>query len=210
MRRTIAAGLRSGAHYLMVNLLKNYWRRWNVRRHRGGDPRAMERLYLLEDPWGLKSAEESFRFAETVRIIRDRIGNHFGTILEIGCGEGLQTKHFAPLADSIVGIDPSVHAVNRARGLGIKNAVFETGDLVSFRRSEGGRFDLVTACEVIYYLDDVETVYKRLNEMGSTCLVTYYRGVCERFDPFFKMKAAESETVRGRLQEWRVVWWRNP
>jgi SAM-dependent methyltransferase len=169
----------------------------------------MERLYLVEDPWGLNSAEERFRYAETAGFIRDQIGDRLGSILEIGCGEGLQTMHFAPLADRIVGIDPSLRAVRRARDRGIANASFEVGDLISSARTLNTRFDLVTACEVIYYMEDPEQACQYLNSLGKNCLVTYYLGVSEEFDRFFGNKKVKTETIRGSSQGWRVVWWQN-
>jgi SAM-dependent methyltransferase len=191
-----------------VNFIKKYWLRWNIQRHRGGDSRALDRLYALEDPWSLNTSVENVRFTETVRIIRDRIGKHFGSILEIGCGEGLQTKCLAALADRIVGIDPSTQAIKRASDRGIKNAVFEKGELINYQKPKEDRFDLVTACEVIYYLKNTEQAYQILSAMGKVCLVTYYEGAAEPLDSFFGTKGVESETIRGPSQTWRIVWWR--
>src|SRR3989442_15700665 len=98
-----------------MNFLKRHWLSWQLRRSHKGDARAMARLYCLPAPWGLNVPEEHFRFRETARLVREKIGGHFGSILEIGCGEGLQTQYLAPLADRIVGIDPSSHAIKRAR-----------------------------------------------------------------------------------------------
>jgi 2-polyprenyl-3-methyl-5-hydroxy-6-metoxy-1,4-benzoquinol methylase len=145
-------------------------------------------------------------------MIRDRIGAHFGSILEIGCGEGLQTKYLAPLAGRIVGIDPSQHATKRAETLNISNATFEVGDLLNFPSiAKGQIFDLVTACEVIYYLEDnqLEQAFENLNRLGRMCVVTYYQGKYARLDPFFRTKPVKFEALQTQSGEWRFIWWQS-
>jgi SAM-dependent methyltransferase len=191
----------------MFNLLKKRWLSWNLRRFKNGDPTAMNRLYRTKDPWGLSSQTEQFRFEETARIIRESIGNHFASVLEIGCGEGLQTKSLSLLSDRITGIDQSSHAIDRTRTLGISNATFTVGDLTSFRSKDP--FTLVTACELMYYFEDedFEEVYQSLSRLGESVMVTYYRGSYDRLDRFFSDKPVKFETIRGISSEWRVVWW---
>jgi 2-polyprenyl-3-methyl-5-hydroxy-6-metoxy-1,4-benzoquinol methylase len=193
----------------VVSYLKRHWLKWQLRRAHDGDASAMKRIYRLEDPWNLNVPEEHARFSETARLIRDRIGARFGSILEVGCGEGLQTEYLASLADRVVGIDPSPLAIQRACGRRIKNARFEFGELTSYVVRPVEPFDLVTACEMLYYLPDLEHAYQRLNALGKTCIATYYPGVYERLDAFFQSKDVEFATIHGRSSEWRVVWWSN-
>jgi trans-aconitate methyltransferase len=120
----------------------------------------------------------------------------------------LQTKYLAGLADTVVAIDPSFHAINRARARQIANATFDCADLMTYQC--GDRFALVTACEVIYYFDDLERVYQTLSRLARSSVVTYYSGVYDRLDRFFRTKVVESETIATASSEWRVVWWRNP
>lgn len=195
-----------------MNFLKKRWLKWQLKRLHKGDSQAMARVYRVRDPWGLDVPSEHLRFKETSRMIRDRIGDRLGSILEIGSAEGLQTQYLAPLADRIVGIDPSQHAVKRARSLNINNATFEVGDLLNFRAVAHNRpFDLVTACEVIYYLEDsqLERAFQNLNSLGRMCVVTYYQGMYARLDPFFKNKPVKSEPLRTELGEWRFIWWQS-
>jgi 2-polyprenyl-3-methyl-5-hydroxy-6-metoxy-1,4-benzoquinol methylase len=195
-----------------MDFLKKRWLKWQLKRLHKGDSQAMARVYRVRDPWGLDVPSEHLRFKETTRMIRDRMGDRLGSILEIGSGEGLQTQYLAPLAERIVGIDPSQHAVKRARSLNINNATFEVGDLLNFHAVEhNGPFDLVTACEVIYYLEDnqLERAFQNLNSLGRTCVVTYYQGMYARLDPFFKNKPVKLEQLRTELGEWRFVWWQS-
>jgi SAM-dependent methyltransferase len=195
-----------------MDFLKKRWLKWQLKRLHKGDAQAMARVYRVRDPWGLDVPSEHLRFKETSRMIRDRMGDRLGSILEIGSGEGLQTQYFAPLTERIVGIDPSLHAVKRARSLNIKNAAFEVGDLLNFHAVEhNGPFDLVTACEVIYYLEDseLERAFQNLNSLGRMCVVTYYQGMYARLDPFFKTKPVKSEPLHTEMGEWRFIWWQS-
>ena len=195
-----------------MEFLKKRWLKWQLKRLHKGDSQAMARVYRVRDPWGLDVPSEHLRFKETSRMIQERLGCRLGSILEIGSGEGLQTQYLAPLAERIVGIDPSQHAVKRARSLNIKSASFEVGDLLNFSAvSHDGPFDLVTACEVIYYLEDcdLERAFQNLNSLGRTCVVTYYQGMYARLDPFFKDKPVKAEPLRTELGEWKFIWWRS-
>jgi SAM-dependent methyltransferase len=192
-----------------MKLLFTLWRRWNLRKVYRGDIAAMNRLYRFEDPWGLRSAGERFRFQETVRLIQANIGSHFRNILEIGCGEGLQTETLAPLAGEIVGVDASSRAVARARLRNVGNASFAVSDLMEAKRHFESRFQLVTACEILYYIEDLHRAFESLNSLGENCLVTYYQGAFQRLDPFFaREKDVKLETIQGADCLWRFVYWR--
>lgn len=191
----------------IVGYVKNYWRRWNVGKAAAGDVNALNQLYRFEDPWGLDVPEEHFRFQETARIIQASIGRNLGSVLEVGCGEGLQTQYLAAMAKRIVGLDPSRRAIKRARARKIPNASFLVGDLLSAEGQFQERFDLITACEVLYYCSDCEIALEKLNKLSRACLVTYYRGAYERMDKFFCREGMRSETIRIASYEWKVVYW---
>jgi 2-polyprenyl-3-methyl-5-hydroxy-6-metoxy-1,4-benzoquinol methylase len=191
-----------------LNTIAKYWKRWNLRKAYAGDTAAMNRLYFLNDPWKLDSSNEIVRFQGTLNVIWKEIGEHFRSILEVGCGEGLQTRYLASLADEIIGVDPSFIAIKRARAKQIANASFQIGDLSSYQMPSKDRFDLVTTCEVLYYVNDLEYAFDKLNTLARNCLVTYYQGAFERLDAFFASKNVNEETIRGPVCSWRVVYWR--
>jgi 2-polyprenyl-3-methyl-5-hydroxy-6-metoxy-1,4-benzoquinol methylase len=191
-----------------MNLLRKYWLRWNVRRHSSGDNSAIKRLYLVEDPWGLKNEQEQTRFVETNRLIAREAQEKVNSLLEIGCGEGAQSVHLSILARQLTGIDPSPLAIERAKRKELRNATFHVGDLVTFKPASPERFDVVTACEMIYYHPDCEASYSALSGLGQLCIVTYFEGKATRLDPFFRSKRTGMETIRCGGNAWRVVWWR--
>ena len=190
---------------MLTDFLRTRWLSWNLYRRKRGDSAALGRLYRLRDPWGLNSPVERFRFQETARIIRETIGDRLPSLFEIGCGEGLQTRYLAPLTERLLAIDPSMRAIARARAEGIANATFEPGDLLTYDCRDC--FTLVTACEVVYYLDDLERVYQRLSHLAEVCIVTYYWGAYDRLDPFFRAKSVTTRTISHPSSEWRLVCW---
>ncbi|HEX7860388.1 MAG TPA: class I SAM-dependent methyltransferase [Verrucomicrobiae bacterium] len=192
-----------------MNRIKRLWRRWNILSYWNGNPKAIDRLYLMEDPWNLNTAGEHFRFKETANFIRRHIGENLGAILEVGCGEGLQTEVLAPLATRIVGIDPSANAIARAKKRAIPNSSFEVGNLSDYITGANRKFDLVTACEVLYYFPDTESAYQKLCSLGKCSLVTYYEGVADKLDPFFLAKGHRLSTIKQGTSIWNVVWWKN-
>jgi 2-polyprenyl-6-hydroxyphenyl methylase/3-demethylubiquinone-9 3-methyltransferase len=122
-----------------------------------------------------------------LKYIRDQIDQHWQwdecsrtplegkTALDVGCGAGLLTEPLARLGANVTGIDasPQVIAVARdhaaASGLEID---YRAGDVQEL----GGRFDLITAMEVIEHVAEpaafVRGLAKRLAANGLLILST--------------------------------------
>jgi cyclopropane fatty-acyl-phospholipid synthase-like methyltransferase len=142
-------------------------------------------------------------------LIQDEFGR-VGTLLEIGCGEGVQTEHLRRSCNSMSAIDVSRTAVERARTR-LPDVDFTVGDL---RQQSwityGRRFDLVVAYEVLDYIADVSQYLRTMNTVGRACLVTF-------FTPEAPKLAAAVETTpnlkKGWIHyqgtTWLVAWWRN-
>jgi hypothetical protein len=70
--------------------------------------------------------------------------------------------------------------------------------------------DLVVACEMLYYVDDIPRMIKRLSQLGRACLVTYHHGQAKQLDHHFSSLANHTrEQFRFGDTEWNAVWWRN-
>ncbi|MBK9073089.1 MAG: polysaccharide deacetylase family protein [Myxococcales bacterium] len=165
--------------------------------------------YRVADPWHMASAKEQFRFAATNKILREQFGD-IDTLLELGCGEGHQTEHLAQLARQVTGLDISATAIARAQAR-VPGAAFETG-LVTDERWEGGRFDVVVACEVLYYIKDLAATLARLDALATRgWLITYFDGA-ERVlaDDLARFAATRQPVQRNtfRYQDvtWNVMW----
>jgi O-antigen/teichoic acid export membrane protein/SAM-dependent methyltransferase len=116
--------------------------------------KAVKRLYIdQEDPFGFNRELEQFRFERAIDFVR-RAGNgtRFPRVFEIGCAEGMFTRFLAPYAESLVAVDLSPIAVERAqRACGdLANVQFSEWDV---RRDPiKGPFDLIVATGVLEYI----------------------------------------------------------
>lgn len=191
-------------------LVRRTWMKYALRGVRQND--AHDRLdlaYKMPDPWHMSSEQEQTRFVETCTIIERELGDRFGSVLEIGCGEGHQTVHLSDLAERITGLDVSETAIERARRR-LPEAEFLVGDLAAQSwASELGRYDLVTACEVIYYMSDMPGFLQTMDQLGKACLVTYFAPAARKVEAHvMAMPGVETSTFRYRDVEWVAAWWR--
>ena len=195
---------------LIVPRLRDYWVRLALRRvHYTDRADKLDRLYRVEDPWHLQSAKEQGRFQWTNRLIAEQFGRP-ETILEIGSGEGHQSRYLTQACDRLYGIDVSPRAVRRARQR-CPTAQFAAGGPFGFRFPDMPQpVDLVVACEMLYYVKDIPRFLDRLSQLGRACLVTYYAGQAAALAPYFADRpGCEREQFRADDTEWRAVWWRN-
>jgi 2-polyprenyl-3-methyl-5-hydroxy-6-metoxy-1,4-benzoquinol methylase len=192
----------------LIDFIRKTWIRLHLRGVSFADKSGrLDSLYRVEDPWGMATAREQHRFNATAAIIEKWIGK-VDTLLEVGCGEGHQSESLMPLCRALTGIDVSERAVQRAR-VRCPVATFQAGELSSVQGPGGGRFDLVTACEVLYYMSDVRGAIRRMSELGVHCLATYYDGRAAQLDPVFKdVPVLHSESFSHEDTRWRAVCWR--
>jgi len=193
---------------IVVPRLRRYWVRMALRRvHYADRADKLNRLYRLENPWRMDSAREQARFAWTNELIAAHLAP-LETILEVGCAEGHQSQYLSRICRQLYGIDVSRRAVRRAERR-CPAGKFAVGDPLGAWPSQApAKVDLVTACEVLYYVKDVPAFLARLSELGRACLVTYYQGQAAALDTQF---AAMSDCRRDRFcfdgMEWHAVWW---
>lgn len=192
----------------IAELFKSVWLRLlqkgTVHASRNG---RFNQLYHVNDPWGMGSGREQFRFLETNHLIEKELGD-IGSLLEIGCGEGHQTEYLGRLCEHLYGFDVSKTAVSRAQQR-CPDARLSVADVFSYQ-PELKKFDLVVACEVLYYIKDIPSALRRMSELGSKCLVTYYQAEPCILDPFFDdIRNIETRVIQAGDISWKVVWWDN-
>lgn len=189
--------------------VRRAWMKYALRTVRQND--AHDRLdlaYKMPDPWHMASAQEQARFVETNAVIERALGDHFATVLEVGCGEGHQTEHLLALAAHVTGIDVSATAVARARER-LPECDFAAGDLYAQPWiDEVGRFELVTACEVIYYMSDMPGFLRAIDRLGRACLVTYFAPAARKVEAHVQaMPGVQFDRFRYGDVEWVAAWW---
>jgi trans-aconitate methyltransferase len=148
------------------------------------------------------------RFIETNRILLREFGQ-VASLLEIGCAEGHQTLHLMQVCGQLYGLDVSPRAVRRAKRR-CPEAAFVAGDLTNVGRfiNAPGQFDVVVACEVLYYIKDVPRALKQMSDLGRHCLVTYYSSHREKLDhELAGIHFAGRESIPFDDHSWSVVWW---
>ncbi|MCY7353520.1 MAG: nodulation S family protein [Lysobacter sp.] len=167
----------------------------------------LELAYSMEDPWNMDSALERARFDATNRIIERAFGR-VGSILELGCGEGHQTSHFARLCDQQYGVDVSAQAIDRAR-VRLPSAHFAATDIFAQPWGDARhRFDLVTACEVLYYLSDPAATIERMRHLGRRGLVTFFAPASGRIGPHLeRVPDLHKDWIYSGGTAWLVGWW---
>lgn len=191
------------------SILKSLWMRVALRGVHFADRHSrINRFYRIEDPWGMQTQRERFRFSETNRII----GAYFGRpkrIMEIGCGEGHQSAELLTICDHLFGIDISPRAIARAKRR-CPTATFTVGDITSARvPQELLPFDLVIACEVLYYMQDVSAALATMSRLGNGCLVTFVDSRRDRLDPLIAaIPGATSQRFEFEGTWWTAAWWR--
>lgn len=169
----------------------------------------LEFAYLVTDPWKLDSAKEHARFSATNEHITRVFGQGLDSILELGSGEGIQSRYLAKLCQKLTGVEVSSRAVERAKSA-VPAASFLAGDLfVQPWATERHWFDVVVACEVLYYLPDVRATLAAMSRLARRgCLVTYFVDEEERVGSFVRaMPGVQFAEIEAEGQRWVVAWW---
>ncbi len=123
-------------------------------RQRDGDQAAFEQAYAGGDPWASGESRYLYqrrKYEVIAGLLPDR---RFGRALDLGTGLGLLARRIAERADSVLGLDISLGAVEaaRARHGDVPNLLFEQGDVRELPASLDGGFDLVVIADMLYYL----------------------------------------------------------
>lgn len=167
-------------------------------------------LYLLRDPWALDSPREHERFEQTNQLITRAFGRP-ASILELGCGEGHQTEYLKKCCDRLYGVDISNLAIRRAKRRN-PDCEFFSGTLEAVApHFISSPVDMIVACEVLYYCEDVSANIALMSKIANNCFVTCYQKRADRVFPFLEaIPGAEFETIRHESHTWRAGWWRSP
>ena len=191
--------------------LRRTWMNYALRCVGGADNHErLEMAYRLADPWNMESDLERFRFERTNALI----ARHFPgirSILELGSGEAHQSEYLQRLCTELYGVDVSATAVARAQAR-LPQGKFAAGDV--FKQPwgrEAGRFDLVVACEVLYYVADIGQTIDEMNHLGKSCFVTMFAPAIRRVGPFIeRLPGVQKDWFGAHGAEWVVAFWRSP
>ena len=117
--------------------------------------RFFEEHWKKEDAWAFDSSPwEKARFDRLLAVVGDR---RYPRVLELGCGAGHFTQRLLPLADSLLGLDISSTAIEKARARLLASpqsgrAELRVANVMETDLRTLGAFDLVILTETVYYL----------------------------------------------------------
>jgi 2-polyprenyl-3-methyl-5-hydroxy-6-metoxy-1,4-benzoquinol methylase len=153
-------------------------REWEWRTGRGDVPvprEEWERQYAGGGWEFLRGTDELARYGVLTAYLHHL--HPGGSVLDVGCGEGLLRDRLAPLGYSrFVGVDLSAAAVEAASRRPDPLATFEAVD--AERYTPSGRFDAVVFNECLYYFEDPIGAVRRYRpslEEGGTLIVSMFR-----------------------------------
>lgn len=133
-----------------------------------------------DDPWNLASSEyEAAKFAHTHDVLADR---RYAHVLEIGCAHGVLTSVLAPMCDSLLAVDISTKALEKARErVGDRPGVTLAQMAFPQETPDAQAFDLVILSEVAYYwgLVDLDRASEWLRDSvcpGGRVILVHYTG----------------------------------
>ena len=187
---------------------RRLWMRYALRGVSGNDShRRLELAYRIGDPWNMASELERFRFERTNAII-EREFPGARTMLEIGCGEGHQSEYLQRVCSQLYGIDVSKTAIERAKSR-LPGGQFWAGEIFGQPwGSQPGSFDVVVACEVLYYMADVQRTLDEMSRLGKFCLVTIFTPAIGRVGPALERIPGVRKDWFGRREaQWAAAYW---
>lgn len=85
----------------------------------------------------------------------------FAHALDLGCGTGLCGALLRPIAARLTGVDLSAQMLEKARALGVYDALVQA-DAVDFLAAGEERFDVVVAADVFIYVGVLDEVFRLL------------------------------------------------
>jgi peptidoglycan/xylan/chitin deacetylase (PgdA/CDA1 family)/2-polyprenyl-3-methyl-5-hydroxy-6-metoxy-1,4-benzoquinol methylase len=108
-------------------------------------------IFTNEDPWNYQNAYEQTKYQHTLEMLPE---SPIANATELGCAEGVFTEMLAPRVGSLLAIDVSDKALDRARVrcAGINNVKFEQHDI--WNGIIGSDWDLIVCSEILYYCRD--------------------------------------------------------
>jgi len=122
-------------------------------------------FFALPDPWDYSSTYEETKREHILSLI---VPGECPRALELACAEGHFTELLAERVETLVALDISDVALERAasRCSHLTNVQFRRHDLV--REPLAGEYDLIVCAEVLYYLGTIDRLRAVLRKMIST------------------------------------------
>jgi SAM-dependent methyltransferase len=135
------------------------------------DRAALEAEFHTQvDPYGFSRDLEQFRFRRALEMLGEtKQHGKFARVFEIGCAEGMFTEMLAPYCQSLVSVDLSTIALDRARERCSSLTNVEFGEWDVRRDPIRDSFDLIVATGVLEYIQR-PTVLRQVRDKLATAM----------------------------------------
>ena len=122
-----------------------------------------EGIFSSKDPWDYRNNYEALKYDQTIALLGDR---RFARALEIACAEGEFTARLVGMCDEIVATDIAPSAVARAAEKLAHFPQISCARLDLLTEEPDGDFDLIVCSEVLYYLEDPQTLHRFVDRVS--------------------------------------------
>jgi len=119
--------------------------------------------------------ENKTRDLEAISLRAHIQGETFEHCLEIGCGTGKNTEWLITQANKVLAVDLSEEMLSKAKQkINASNVTFVQADITQdWSFTNGHQFDLATFSLVLEHIEDLESIFKKLNQVIQTNGIVY-------------------------------------
>lgn len=128
-------------------------------------------------------------------------GRRYRHALDLGCGTGLCGRLLRPASDRLGGVDLSAGMLEKARALGVYDALHQA-DIVQFLAGGTERYDAVVAADVFIYVGALDEVFRLLAQRmlpGGQFCFTVEESTGGELELRASLRYAHSEALVRRL-----------
>lgn len=121
-----------------------------------------QRMYEFEDEywWFVGRKNNIDKYINSINITKE------SSILDAGCGTGINMIHLSKYSNDIIGIDTSDEAIYFCMQRGLENVIKRDVEDLNLKHNS---FDLITALDILEHIDDTKALsefYKVLKPKG--------------------------------------------
>jgi 2-polyprenyl-3-methyl-5-hydroxy-6-metoxy-1,4-benzoquinol methylase len=138
----------------------------------------------------------------TERLLRDPRGLH---VLDVGCGNGLLTRHLAALGAEVLGVDAAEGMLERARShktdhdARIEYRLVDCTDESAVRALGGARFDAAVAAMALMDMAEIRPLFRGLTHVLRPRATFVFAVMHPAFNNGTTQLTAERDTLSGEL-----------